>query len=250
MKPASSNPHPFHRALPDPISVSTYLDDERQKQREAMRNNNPRDNRPASAPIPVSKPAASVPTKLPTGPHGLPPKPTFDMFLAPEPAIPAVSPVTVTSPPTSLETGSNHDVVMNRKAIRMANMSAAEALKAELHGLTPLGRNAPPAPVTTVPTPSTAMEDVVATSDTATPSEAVPEAPETPQPDVSQNGETAVGDDEVEANGADVSIGLKRKADEMEADAEGEDDVGDDPDDLPEVPITKKTKTEEHDDIK
>ncbi|KAF9076488.1 XRN 5'-3' exonuclease N-terminus-domain-containing protein [Rhodocollybia butyracea] len=34
--------------------------------------------------------------------------------------------------------GSNHDVVANRRAIRMANMSAAEVLKAELAGLVPV----------------------------------------------------------------------------------------------------------------
>jgi len=34
--------------------------------------------------------------------------------------------------------GSNHDVVANRRAIRMANMSAAEVLKAELSGLVPV----------------------------------------------------------------------------------------------------------------
>lgn len=34
--------------------------------------------------------------------------------------------------------GSNHDVVANRRAIRMANMSAAEVLKAELASLTPV----------------------------------------------------------------------------------------------------------------
>lgn len=35
-------------------------------------------------------------------------------------------------------TGSNHDVVANRRAIRMANMSAAEVLKAELASLVPV----------------------------------------------------------------------------------------------------------------
>ena len=38
--------------------------------------------------------------------------------------------------------GSNHDVVANRRAIRMANMSAAEVLKAELAGLVPVKRSA------------------------------------------------------------------------------------------------------------
>lgn len=52
--------------------------------------------------------------------------------------------------------GSNRDVVANRRAIRMANMSAAEVLKAELAGLQPLKPSAsslvpPPAPAAPVP---------------------------------------------------------------------------------------------------
>lgn len=205
-------------------------------------------HRPASAPV-VSQPSPSVVApKMPTLPHGLPPKPTFDMFLAPEPAKPVVSQVTaVPAAPASLETGSNHDVVMNRKAIRMANMSAAEALKAELHGLTPLGRNAAASVAATsaAPTPSTsAMEGVTTASEAETPSEPMPDAVETPQPEAA-NGTTA--DDDVD--GAEVHIGVKRKADEIEADAEGEDDT-DAAEDAPAVHIPKKSKTEEHDDIK
>jgi 5'-3' exoribonuclease 2 len=46
--------------------------------------------------------------------------------------------------------GSNRDVVANRRAIRMANMSAADVLKAELSGLSPvkLDLSLPPKPVT------------------------------------------------------------------------------------------------------
>jgi 5'-3' exoribonuclease 2 len=46
--------------------------------------------------------------------------------------------------------GSNRDVVANRRAIRMANMSAAEVLKAELAGLQPVkpsSSSLPPKPV-------------------------------------------------------------------------------------------------------
>lgn len=55
--------------------------------------------------------------------------------------------------------GSNHDVVKNRAAIRMANMSAAETLKAELAGLVPLKPSAssfksPPAPAVPPPQPA------------------------------------------------------------------------------------------------
>jgi 5'-3' exoribonuclease 2 len=50
--------------------------------------------------------------------------------------------------------GSNRDVVANRAAIRMANMSAAEVLKAELSGLVPVKQSASaPKPEPVVPTP-------------------------------------------------------------------------------------------------
>lgn len=48
--------------------------------------------------------------------------------------------------------GSNHDVVANRRAIRMANMSAAEVLKAELAGLVPVKKSA--SSIQSTPTPA------------------------------------------------------------------------------------------------
>lgn len=48
--------------------------------------------------------------------------------------------------------GSNRDVVANRRAIRMANMSAAEVLKAELAGLQPVKKSA--SSFTSTPTPA------------------------------------------------------------------------------------------------
>jgi len=56
--------------------------------------------------------------------------------------------------PTAAEAlaGSNRDVVANRRAIRMANMSAAEVLKAEMSGLSPVkpDRSLPVKPPPTV----------------------------------------------------------------------------------------------------
>jgi 5'-3' exoribonuclease 2 len=50
--------------------------------------------------------------------------------------------------------GSNHDVVANRAAIRMANLSAAETLKAELASLMPVkSRVQPPKPIVAPPPP-------------------------------------------------------------------------------------------------
>lgn len=60
--------------------------------------------------------------------------------------------------------GSNHDVVANRRAIRMANMSAAEVLKAELAGLTPVKPSAnsfSSASTPAVPTPQPTVDDDV-----------------------------------------------------------------------------------------
>ncbi|KAF9008770.1 XRN 5'-3' exonuclease N-terminus-domain-containing protein [Cyathus striatus] len=52
----------------------------------------------------------------------------------------APTPQSIQATPTAAQAlaGSNRDVVANRRAIRMANMSAAEVLKAELSGLSPV----------------------------------------------------------------------------------------------------------------
>jgi 5'-3' exoribonuclease 2 len=56
--------------------------------------------------------------------------------------------------------GSNHDVVANRAAIRMANLSAAETLKAELASLVPVkSRVHPPKPIVAPPPPPAAPVD-------------------------------------------------------------------------------------------
>ena len=56
--------------------------------------------------------------------------------------------------------GSNRDVVANRAAIRMANLSAAETLKAELASLMPVkSRAQPPKPIAALPPPPAAPAD-------------------------------------------------------------------------------------------
>ena len=52
----------------------------------------------------------------------------------------APTPQSIRNAPTAAQAlaGSNRDVVANRRAIRMANMSAAEVLKAQLNGLSPV----------------------------------------------------------------------------------------------------------------
>lgn len=252
-----------------------HEEDERQKQREAQQKA-AREARTASSTAPTVARAPSNQPGPPSGalpslPHGLPPKPTFDMFTKPDSAQPPVSPVSATTSTAPVPNGvttvgeTNRDVVSNRAAIRMANMSAAEAIKAELHGLMPLGRNAPKADKKAAALPSVEAEPA-----------AQPEAPEQEMPagDAVMQGEPAPNPAEavsfMEAAIAltpattDVSVaaetapetvvedsprGVKRKADDLDEDAEGEsmdesDEVAED------APIVKKTKTEEHDDIK
>ena len=65
--------------------------------------------------------------------------------------------------------GSNHDVVANRAAIRMANLSAAETLKAELASLMPVkSRAQPQKPISAPPPPPAAPVESSAVPATAT----------------------------------------------------------------------------------
>ena len=60
----------------------------------------------------------------------------------------APTPQSIRNAPTAAQAlaGSNRDVVANRRAIRMANMSAAEVLKAQLNGLSPVKPSAKDSP--------------------------------------------------------------------------------------------------------
>ncbi|QRV72730.1 5'-3' exoribonuclease [Ceratobasidium sp. AG-Ba] len=62
----------------------------------------------------------------PSGPHSLPARPNFDVFSG------------TSLPPNPTFAGSNSDVVANRAALRLANLSAADAMRAELAGAAPL----------------------------------------------------------------------------------------------------------------
>lgn len=151
--------------------------------------------------------------------------------------------------PAAIGGASNHDVVANRAAARLANMSAAEALKAEMSGLKTLGRNAPktaPPPIQPAPVPSETVEPPAAITDDVV------------APDAEMNTDTAdTITDTVMAE--DSPRGVKRKVEEVQQedddmDASGEDDAaGSDSDEAaPEVigaVVVKKSKTEEHDDI-
>ena len=73
----------------------------------------------------------------------------------------APTPQSIRNAPTAAQAlaGSNRDVVANRRAIRMANMSAAEVLKAQLNGLSPVKPSAKASPVS-VPKPEQINESV------------------------------------------------------------------------------------------
>ncbi|KAJ7276141.1 XRN 5'-3' exonuclease N-terminus-domain-containing protein [Mycena haematopus] len=113
---------------------------------------------------PSSSLGLTAPPTAPSGPpvhHPLPPRPNFAAnadsmgFAAPP------SPVLSSHVPIAAQAlaGSNRDVVANRRAIRMANLSAAEMLKAELSGAVPVKPNLslPAKPATTAPGTDTFM---------------------------------------------------------------------------------------------
>jgi len=109
-----------------------------------------------TAPPTVPSTASSVPSIHPS----LPQRPTYD-FAANADSIglgAAPTPESVQNAPTAVQAlaGSNRDVVANRRAIRMANMSAAEVLKAELSGLSPVKPTTSSKPVR-APTPPQPM---------------------------------------------------------------------------------------------
>ena len=66
--------------------------------------------------------------------------------------------------------GSNRDVVANRRFIRMANMSAAEVLKAELAGLVPVKKSASASSFKTAAAPAPAPAAAPAPADPTPPS--------------------------------------------------------------------------------
>lgn len=133
--------------------------------------------------------------------------------------------------------GSNRDIVANRRAIRMANMSARDVLKAEMSGLSPVkqSKNAslpakppPPPPALNLPSkPELEQEAVIPGLDAPPP----PSVVEPVKPDASVGSEadadgdvdpdTKMGDDTKDVHEGDISIGSKRKFAEGPGDSEG-----------------------------
>jgi 5'-3' exoribonuclease 2 len=86
--------------------------------------------------------APTTNTSSATGHHPLPQRPSYDFGANADSMGLGAAPTaeSIQHAPTAAQAlaGSNRDVVQNRRAIRMANMSAAEVLKAELSGLSPV----------------------------------------------------------------------------------------------------------------
>ncbi|QRW15998.1 5'-3' exoribonuclease [Rhizoctonia solani] len=163
-------------------------------------------------------------SSAPSGPHGLPSRPTFDVFTG------------SSLPNNPTFGGSNSEVVANRAALRLANLSAADAMRAELAGATPLKPSSRATPVSKL-TISAPVEQVP-TPEQAADSKPEPEAPvaasegpeETGEPDESVNPQpmdTDIVDGAVEAlitSAVDRAVepegprGIKRSVEEIEKD--------------------------------
>ncbi|KAG6907833.1 hypothetical protein DXG01_007215 [Tephrocybe rancida] len=90
-------------------------------------------------------------SSAPSAQHPLPQRPTYDFAASADSIGLGALPTTqsIQNVPTAAQAlaGSNRDVVANRRAIRMANLSAAEVLKAEMSGLVPV-KSLPAKPAT------------------------------------------------------------------------------------------------------
>lgn len=201
----------------------------------------------------TASPSAPTATTF-TTPHPLPPRPTSD-FAAKADSIGLGGPKTAETAlhaPMAAQAlaGSNRDVVANRRAIRMANMSAAEMLKAELAGLTPLkpsasklSQSASSAPARSTPSASTTTQETSAFinhDDNEVPGlgGSHDSVMTTTENDVDASGEpdTEVAPEALMIDPEEMldesPKGVKRTIDKVEAE-EGDDDLGSDDEDAP-----------------
>ncbi|KAI5122154.1 hypothetical protein M0805_007053 [Coniferiporia weirii] len=208
--------------------------------------------------------APTAPPGPPT-PHGLPPRPSFDSFETAANALgfgaPAPMQADAKAAAVAAITGSNSDWVANRRQIRMANLSAAEMLKAEMMSAVPVNPAARKkhaaemkaaaakmelSSVSASPAPSepTLVESQANTADgSALESSEEPEVP-TLAPESNQLNEPIASIGKADPSEIEASPqGVKRKADEVEDEAE-DDDSGLGPDDEDEdAPADKSALT-------
>ncbi|GBE79391.1 XRN 5'-3' exonuclease N-terminus-domain-containing protein [Sparassis latifolia] len=199
-------------------------------------------------------PTAPSKTLMPLTHHPLPPRPVTTDFAVKADSIGLGGPKSVQAvqlAPTAAQAlaGSNHDVVANRRFIRMANMSAAEMLKAELAGLTPLKPSSPLKSGGSASTPSTPSvpppaetsqtSSVVRHSPIVAESSASMTSKEVVAVDADAEGEpdadvTPMEDDTTLNDNANSSVLGKRSIEEVENDEE-EEDLGSDDDAPPDA---------------
>lgn len=202
----------------------------------------------------TARPSAPQPTN-PT-PHPLPQRPSYNNFAANADSMGLGAPATDESRAHAAVAaqafaGSNRDIVANRHAIRMANMSARDVLKAEMSGLSPVKRSKnsslpakpPPPPPATLnlpvrpetepevavpgleaPPPPSAVEPVKEET-TAKPTTPVThEASMESEADMDADGDidpdARMGDETKDVQEGDISIGSKRKFEEGPGDEE------------------------------
>lgn len=185
-------------------------------------------------PTAPSNPPVSVPA--PPIRHALPPRPNFDSFetsattLGLGSVAPTVNPVGNQAAAMSGITGTAHDWVTNRRAIRMANMSAAEMLKAEMMSASPVasksahsaGASASPPPTISPAreaTPATPINNAAPQAGNAISNDENPIA-------TAEVSRTIVGSVSSASVEPESPQGTKRKHDDLDKDAEG--DVVDD----------------------
>ncbi|KAH8102814.1 exoribonuclease 2 [Phellopilus nigrolimitatus] len=182
-----------------------------------------------------------------TAPHGLPARPNFDSFENAATSLgfgsPAPAPSDAKAVAVAAIQGTNSDWVANRRQIRMANLSAAEMLKAEMMSAVPVNPAArkklaaqkaaagksEPTPVTESPPPPVAVSAAVevgfvASDGLASEASDQPEAPQ-PAPEFNQLEEPLESSEDIAVDGVDTSPhGIKRKLDDVENGSEEQDD--------------------------
>jgi len=167
----------------------------------------------------------------------LPSRPAFDLVSAEDAAKVAAAAEADKAKGVKALAGSNNDVVANRRAIRMANMSAAEMLKAELGGVAgePVDEDVSIEEVKEIAEEKTEEQDAEMSTNDATPKLVEDEAAPAPPTE-----DAAAFDAAFDAafpppssDASEVSRGTKRKADEDEDAIDG--DLAVDEDEAPPV---------------
>lgn len=171
-----------------PVPHQYFVGEERQNQnakRQRIERGN-FDTKPNREPLPPPRTSPLAPQNAQTTitQHPLPRRPSIDPFLPGGPVR--------ASPSEGMKAlgGSNADVVNNRAAIRMANMSAAESLKAELAAKIPLGRK---------PVPRINAEHVLSDSSAVPSTPPIPSSVLLDQADASEDNGSLVPVDDIPA---------------------------------------------------